>query len=75
MSAMSPFVIRRVFQRPSRGGGYSRSPWQFRVGGQQGCTLLGYLINQCVNQLRIRSSRSTSSQGSPLRESPWLERG
>ena len=31
--------------------------------------------SQCVNQLRIRSNLSTSSQGSPLRDSPWLERG
>lgn len=32
-------------------------------------------ISQCTIQLRMRSSRSTSSQGSPVRERPWLERG
>src|SRR5712664_4107295 len=30
---------------------------------------------QCANQVRIRSSRSTSSQGGPVLDKPWKERG
>ena len=31
--------------------------------------------SQCANHVRIRSSRSTSSHGGPVRDRPWYERG
>src|SRR5204862_6498278 len=31
--------------------------------------------SQCANQVRMRSSRSTSSHGGPVRDKPWYERG
>ena len=50
-------------------------PWRRQGGTCYSGQRPGCWISQCANQLLIRSRRSTSSHGSPVRDKPWLDRG
>src|SRR5438552_3995954 len=66
----APQVLRARDDDREQGRAPKHQCWLVVVGGAASPVPI-----QCANQVRIRSSRSTSSQGGPLRDKPWNERG